>query len=332
MKAEKMCHFLSASKGNVHLCRQAYVYLANQDPICYIESGGMKYASDFFQIPSECMGTMKTLYVTDLDGTLLRPDETLSNFTVRTINSFVEQGMLFSYATARSIITASRVTAGLSTHFPVILYNGAFIRRPDTGELLASNFFGPEFRELLGDLLAHEVYPIVYSLTDGQERYRYWAEKSTPGMTLFNNSRRGDPRETPVHSAQALYEGSPFCMTCIDETQKLAPLYERYKHRFHCILHHDIYSGNQWLEFLPKSSSKANAVRQLKDLLGCDRLVVFGDGKNDMDMFRMADEAYAMENAVVELKAIATEVIGSNEADGVAKWLLAHWKSGYFDT
>jgi hydroxymethylpyrimidine pyrophosphatase-like HAD family hydrolase len=64
----------------------------------------------------------------------------------------------------------------------------------------------------------------------------------------------------------------------------------------------------------------------LKELLQCDRLVVFGDGKNDMDMFRIADECYAVENAVEELKEIATAVIGSNMVDGVANWLLEHAK------
>ena len=52
-----------------------------------------------------------------------------------------------------------------------------------------------------------------------------------------------------------------------------------------------------------------------------DYIVAFGDGKNDMDMFEIADEAYAVENAVDELKAIATDVIGSNDSDAVAKWL-----------
>lgn len=265
---------------------------------------------------------MKTLYVSDLDGTLLQHDETLSRFTIQTINTLVEKGLLFSYATARSIITSSRVTKGLSSHIPVILYNGAFIRRPGTNELLASNFFGQEFTAVLDDLIAHQVYPIVYSLDDGIEKYRYWVEMSTPGMKFFNNSRAGDPRETPVHRAEDLHVDSPFYMTCIDTTEKLLPLYEKYKERFHCVLHHDIYSGNQWLEIMPKSTSKSNAVRQLKEILRCDRIVVFGDGKNDIDMFQIADECYAMENAVDELKEIATGTIESNNDDGVAKWLL----------
>lgn len=40
-----------------------------------------------------------------------------------------------------------------------------------------------------------------------------------------------------------------------------------------------------------------------------------------MICFEIADEAYAVENAVSELKAVATGIIGSNENDGVAKYL-----------
>ena len=72
---------------------------------------------------------------------------------------------------------------------------------------------------------------------------------------------------------------------------------------------------------MPQKASKAQAALQLKQKLECDRLVVFGDGKNDIDMFEIADEADAVENAVNELKAVATGVIGSNENDGVAKYL-----------
>ena len=44
----------------------------------------------------------KTLYVSDLDGTLLRPDATVSAFTAETLRALTAEGMLFSYATARS--------------------------------------------------------------------------------------------------------------------------------------------------------------------------------------------------------------------------------------
>ena len=60
---------------------------------------------------------MKTLYVSDLDGTLLRSDETISTYSAETLNALTKKGMLFSYATARSYHTARKVTKGLEPRF-----------------------------------------------------------------------------------------------------------------------------------------------------------------------------------------------------------------------
>ena len=96
------------------------------------------------------------------------------------------------------------------------------------------------------------------------------------------------------------------------------------KDKFQCLYDRDLYTGYPWFEIMPKHASKAAAALQLKQMLGCNRLVCFGDGKNDLSMFEIADECYAVANANPVLKAIATDVIESNEEDGVAKWLLAH--------
>ena len=53
---------------------------------------------------------------------------------------------------------------------------------------------------------------------------------------------------------------------------------------------------------------------------------MFRDGKNDIDMFQMADKSYAVANAHNDLKQFATEVILSNDEDGVARWLEANYK------
>lgn len=55
----------------------------------------------------------KTLYISDLDGTLLTPEECLSPFTAETICRLTAEGMLLSYATARSFSTVSKVTKEL---------------------------------------------------------------------------------------------------------------------------------------------------------------------------------------------------------------------------
>ena len=68
-----------------------------------------------------------TLYVTDLDGTLLRSDATLSPYTISTINRLTEQGLAFTYATARSIESARPIAGELNLRLPAITRNGAVL-------------------------------------------------------------------------------------------------------------------------------------------------------------------------------------------------------------
>lgn len=274
-----------------------------------------------------CWGdkSMKTLYVSDLDGTLLRSDEKTSDYTNRTIHELVERGMLFSYATARSFQTSHKVTKGLSAQIPLIIYNGSMTVGNVDGALLAGNFFGREIAGLLEDLFEQEIYPIVYAVLEGEEKFSYVPARCTRGMNAFLASRQHDKRANPVEDESSLLRGSVFYVTCIDETEKLEPLYEKYKDPYHCVFQEDLYTKEPWLEIMPKEASKANAAKQLQARLGCEKLVVFGDGKNDMDLFAAADEAYAVENAVEELKRLATAVIESNDEDGVAKWLSRHF-------
>ncbi len=264
----------------------------------------------------------KVLYVSDLDGTLLRGDQTLSAFTVDAINALVAQGMIFSYATARSLVTASKATAGLNTNLPVIIYNGSFVVESATGKrLLSGAFASAEAREILDDLLSCGIYPIVYAFVDSVEKFSYVEDRQSRGVRWFNDTRRGDKRDNPVSDEHELYAGEIFHLTCIDEPELLFPIYEKYRDRFECIYHKDIYSGEQWLEIQPRGATKAEAILALKRLLGCDKIVCFGDGKNDVSMFEIADECYAMANADEELKKMATAVICGNEEDGVARFL-----------
>ncbi len=86
--------------------------------------------------------------------------------------------------------------------------------------------------------------------------------------------------------------------------KKLMPLYDKYKDKYHCVYQTDIYTNEQWLEIMPLEASKSNAIRQLQSMMNCEKLIVFGDGKNDIDMFQMADKSYAVANAHNDLKAI----------------------------
>ena len=70
-----------------------------------------------------------------------------------------------------------------------------------------------------------------------------------------------------------------------------------------------MYSHDWWLEVMSPDASKANAIKYLKKKLQCDEVVVFGDGKNDIEMFEEADYSCAVENAAPELIKCADEVI-----------------------
>lgn len=266
---------------------------------------------------------MKTLYVTDLDGTLLRSDERTSDFTNAVINDLVSRGMIFSYATARSYQTSHKVTQGLNADFPLIVYNGAMVVDNVSGDFLIKNFFDTEINSVISDLIQHDIFPIVYAFIGGVEKFSYIPQKCSAETKAFLATRKNDKRDNPVGTEMDLTIGEIFYITCIDSAEKLTPLYHKYADNYHCVFQEDIYTQHQWLEIMPKTASKANAIRQLKDHLGCQKVVVFGDGKNDIDMFEMADEAYAVSNAVEELKQVSTDVIGSNNEDAVAKWLYA---------
>ena len=264
---------------------------------------------------------MKTLFVSDLDGTLLHSDKTISMYTCDVINKLAEKGIMFSYATARSFITARKVTDGLNAGIPLIIYNGAFIVDNATGSIMLSNYFTEKVYLLLDDLIGNNIIPIVYAYIDGIEKFSFVENKCSRSMKDFLSTRENDVRANPLTDIKQLYNGNIFYITCIDNEEKLKPFYYKYKSDFHCIFQRDIYSNEQWLEIMPQSSSKSNAVLRLKKYLNAEKVVVFGDGKNDVDMFNIADESYAVENAVEDLKKIATGLIGNNNDDSVAKWL-----------
>ena len=176
---------------------------------------------------------MTTLYVSDLDGTLLRSNETTSEYTNSIINGLADRGMIFSYATARSLITAKKVTNGIKAKIPLIVYNGAFIIDNVTDDILVANYFDESVKDILDELFTNQIYPIVYAYIDEKEKFSFVPELCTIGMNKFLNSRRGDIRTNAVKSVDDLKYGDVFYITCIDSSGKLKPIYDKYKNIFH---------------------------------------------------------------------------------------------------
>ncbi len=266
----------------------------------------------------------KTLYISDLDGTLLCSNDRLSDYTKDIINKLIDNGVAFSYATARSLTSASVVTDGLTLNLPVIVNNGGFIVNPSTGERLVKKTFNQEHATAVSAFLnRNNLYPLVYSFIDGRERVSWLSGSENYGMTHYLSNRKGDKRLRQVDSLDELYKGEVFYFTCIGDQQPLTKIYDHFSKESYCNTHvqQELYRTEYWCEIMPKNATKANAILKLKELLKCDTVVCFGDAINDISMFNLSDECYAVANAIDELKEKATAVIGSNEDNGVARWL-----------
>ena len=267
---------------------------------------------------------MKTLYVADLDGTLLNREDKLSDFTIKTVNKLVNTGMLFSYATARSLSSASLVTTGLTTDIPVIVYNGVSIRNAKTGAILYSlKFEENEKNDIVNFLICRGIYPLVYAFIGGQEHVSWLRGKENEGMLRYINLRNGDKRLRNTNQDSELFIGDTFYFTCIGSRHELLPIYERFRNdnKYTCTLQQELYREEYWCEIMPRMATKANAINKLKEITHCNKVVTFGDAINDIPMFLISDECYAVDNAISELKNIATAVIKSNAEDGIAHWL-----------
>jgi hydroxymethylpyrimidine pyrophosphatase-like HAD family hydrolase len=94
------------------------------------------------------------------------------------------------------------------------------------------------------------------------------------------------------------------------------------------IVYHDNFDPSEgYLEILTAGTSKAGAIRKLAQQVGAERVVVFGDNRNDIAMMQTADYSIAVGNAFAEVQAAANEVIGPNTADSVARWIEADLQS-----
>lgn len=271
---------------------------------------------------------MNILYVSDLDGTLLNSNAELTDKSKGIINNLVQRGVKFTYATARSFSSASKKLQGLHLLIPAITYNGAFFIEPIDGKVIYSTSFSDvQIKYIANIFIKNKICPLVYALLDSEERVSWLAGNENEGMLHYLQSRTGDKRLRCIVKEEELYVGSIFYFTVIGEKDKLEELkyYFDDKSQFVCTLQQELYRDDEyWLEIMPHSATKAMGIKKLKEVTGCDKVICFGDAINDISMFAIADDAYAVANADVSLKKVSTGIIGSNNDDGVALWLLEH--------
>jgi Cof subfamily protein (haloacid dehalogenase superfamily) len=275
------------------------------------------------------------LYVSDLDGTLLRPDATLSSRSRTILQDLLAKGLLFTVASARSSYTIREVIKGVPLKLPVIEINGAFVSEMDSSRHLIINDLDPALlHELYDRIRKHGLVPIIGTFDGERDRF-YFDRPANSGMKKVIESRVNarDPRVSPVEDLRVALRDRVVTFTIIAMETDLKQLREEIARDFagrlttHCF--RDIYSGFHWFQIQGINASKDRAIQQIIerfDLNGVE-LVVFGDNENDTPMFRIADRAVAVENATRSLQKAATDIIGSNKKDSVIDYIQQDFKT-----
>lgn len=259
---------------------------------------------------------MKTLYITDLDGTLLTNSAGLKHRSAELIKRLTQNGVLFTYATARRFASAGPIMEKAEITLPIIVMNGVAIADGRTGEIIRMNGFEQSrLTEAKQIIEQYKETPMVYAIVDGKHRVSYLSHDTTRSGTYIND-RKGDPALRPCESYEELFQGDIYYFTVLSPIIPLDVLNGVFSPEkgFNSNAQPDTYHNHElWYEVFSVNASKANAALQVKEMLGADELVCFGDNLNDISMFKAADRCYAVSNAVPELKAISTATIGSNE-------------------
>lgn len=111
---------------------------------------------------------MKTLYISDLDGTLLQPNVTLSSNTVQTINKLIEEGILFSVATARTIASVKHILKDINISLPIVLMNGVCVYDLNEKNYIKVETFPRKSIDLLLEVITeHKLKGFAYTIHNG---------------------------------------------------------------------------------------------------------------------------------------------------------------------
>jgi len=263
------------------------------------------------------------LYISDLDGTLLNNEMKLSEETIEIINSLLEKGLNFTFATARSMDSVEKIINPLNLNLPFIIYNGGAVYDPKEAKYIRKNTLDKvKAKSIIRDV--EHLNPFVYIHDEKDRNFIYYKEFINDGQRDFANAplNKGDERFKRVSDYSSLEFEEYFSIACIDKKEILEEIYNKYKNDKDLQIHltEDVYQKEYyWLEFAKEGSSKKEALLFLKNYLSAKKLITFGDNLNDISMFTIADEAYAVGNAHIDLKKIATEIIETNLENAVAK-------------
>lgn len=248
------------------------------------------------------------MIVTDLDRTLLRDDKTISQYTAETLDALRARGIPFIIATARPTRAVRQLMPWLR-YDGAVFFNGAVVTAGEE-KLQAYKVDGAFdivtaiLREKPETQLSVEMDDCLYS-NMSPESLGDWGS---------DYCRTADFRETAGRQVEKILISS--------QRERAADWLKSYERFIPEGLYMQM-SENTLIMVMNRQATKLNGIKLLAEHygLGLDETAAFGDDHNDVEMLRACGAGVAVANAIPEAKAASGEVCGSNEADGVARWI-----------
>lgn len=260
----------------------------------------------------------------DLDGTLLNKDSALSSFTKDTLRLMRENDIAYTVATGRTMLSARPIVADQFTALPHIYNNGVTLWDPRSQDVSFDNLLTKqEVDVILAMALEHHITPFVNTV----EAHHHVIFHSAPQHPIEKEliSKYFARSGATLLPLEALTHDRPVTnISMIGHNSHIHTMWQQLNAHPHLIAYSGpAHEGQEfsWMDVHHCQANKGAAVQKLRDKLGATNVLCFGDSDNDVSMFDIADECYAPDNAKDFIKDKATQVIGHNHDDGVAKFL-----------
>jgi hydroxymethylpyrimidine pyrophosphatase-like HAD family hydrolase len=272
------------------------------------------------------------IHVCDLDGTLLRSDATLSDFARDGLNQLVDAGVLITVASARGAAGIRAVLPGVRLRLPVVELNGAFISELESGRHVVSSVLGQDDAcGALEAILSTGVDPVLSTWDGEHDRVHFGGRlNDSIGWYVEEKKRHRDPRLAPCADLLAVARGEEVAqITTFALDGEAAELTERLLASIgpEATVHSaaNVYRPG-WIEITiqHRAAAKGAAVPALLEACGVPgaEVVACGDHLNDLSLFAVASRSVAPANAHPEVLEAATDIVGSNDEDGIVRFLL----------
>lgn len=254
------------------------------------------------------------LICTDLDGTLLRKDKTISEENVRAIEYFKSEGGRFTFITGRMHYFLQEMYDAINPNAPLGCGNGGGVYDFPGGKYIWTRNLSPSAIELAGDIVKH-IGDMGLQLTTFEKTYFCGENEEMENFRQRMNLPNLYCALTDMHEPLSKIV---FChpdKRMIALTMKLLeshPMADEFEF---------IQSEDTICEILPKGISKGSALPKIAEAVSVDmnRVLAVGDYDNDISMIRAAAVGVAVGNACSELKAVADRVTVTNEEHAIAR-------------